>query len=92
MRLAWHGDALAAARALYGLPDRLHAWALARMLAEARAAEAHARASGRMHPRWGDGSLMAAALRRRCVREPLLSDRRWCRCVAFVYRFLAEQG
>lgn len=88
---AWHGDALAAARALYPLPDRLHRFALTRMLAEAAAAEAHARATGRMHPRWGDGSLMAAALRRRCVREPLLTDPRWCRCVALVYGTLAAR-
>lgn len=35
----------------------------ARIVAEARAADAWRRRMGRAHPLWGDGSLMAAALR-----------------------------
>ena len=34
-----------------------------RIVAEARAADAWRRRMGRAHPLWGDGSLMAAALR-----------------------------
>jgi hypothetical protein len=50
------------------------------------------RSTGRTHPRWGDGSLMAAALRRPCDGEPALSDPSWCRLVAYVYIALANSA
>ncbi len=68
------GDAIAAARALMLVPAPRRAWRLRRMLAEARAANAFRLAHGYSHPRWGDGSLMTAALRRGVPDEPPLSD------------------
>lgn len=88
MRPALHSDAAAAACVLRGLPEARRGWVLARMGAEAGAADAYRRAHGRMHPRWGNGSLMAAALRRRPARGPLLDDADYCRCLAQVYRWL----
>ena len=88
MRPVLHGDAVSAACVLRGLPEARRGWVLLRMAAEARAADSYRRARGRMHPRWGNGSLMAAALRRRPAREPLLEDPEYCRCLAQVYRWL----
>ncbi|MEL6645100.1 MAG: hypothetical protein AAFQ79_14300 [Pseudomonadota bacterium] len=68
-------DAVLAARVLARLSGRLRLWALYRMLREAEAAGAHRVRHDRMHPIWGDGSLMAVALRRPRVAEPFLDDR-----------------
>ena len=49
--------------ALPAWPPEARAALAARIVAEARAADAWRRRMGRAHPLWGDGSLMAAALR-----------------------------
>jgi hypothetical protein len=85
-----HTDAVAAARVLLRHRRERRPWVLHRMLAEATCADACRRRTGRMHPRWGDGSLMAAALRRPSATEPPLSDPAWCRLVAYVYLSLAH--
>lgn len=85
-----HTDAIAAARVLHCHPRERWQWILHRMLAEAASADQRRRKTGRMHPRWGDGSLMAAALRRQADPEPPLSDPAWCRLVAYVYIALAH--
>lgn len=84
MRPARLGDATAAARVLLARPEGRWPWVMARMLAEARAADGRVRARGRPHPRWGDGSLMAAALRRRPGPEPALDDARFRRALVAV--------
>lgn len=84
MRPPGLSDAVAVARALLALPPRLRAFALSRMLAEATRARAYLRTAGRSHPVWGDGTLMAAALRRRTAWEPPLSDAEWCACLMMV--------
>lgn len=85
-----HGDVQSAARALAAVPRLRRAWVMHRMLAEAATADAWRRAHGQMHPRWGDGSLMAAALRRPVIKEPPLSDPAWCRLMAFAYLAIAH--
>ena len=74
MRPVLMGDAIAAARAMAAAPPARRGWVLCRMCREASRAEARRRATGQMHPRWGDGSLMSAALRRPCRAEPGLED------------------
>lgn len=81
MRRVFLGDALAAARALLGAPSSRRAWVLRRMIAEAQAADRYCQLTRRMHPLWGDGSLMSAALRRRSVPEPFLDDPEYRACV-----------
>ena len=71
------GDLSAAARVLREWPRRHWVWVAARMLAEARRGAMHGKRYGRPHPRYGDGSLMAAALRRRPAAAPTLEDRRF---------------
>lgn len=84
MQPVWLGDAAAAARVLRERPEASWPWVLARMLAEARRAFAHHRALGRPHPRYGDGSLMAAALRRNPEPAPRLEDARFRRALMAV--------
>ena len=74
MRRVLMGDVIAAARAMAAAPPARRGWVLDRICREATRAEAHRQLTGRMHPIWGDGSLMAAALRRPCRPEPGLED------------------
>ncbi|MBM9595199.1 DUF7742 family protein [Roseitranquillus sediminis] len=92
MRRIMHGDAVAAARALLAVPRDRRAWVMHRMLAETREAEQCRRETGHAHPVWGDGSLMAAALRRAVSAEPPLEDPSYCRVLAYVYLSLAHQA
>lgn len=71
------GDLTAAARVLRARPRRQWAWVAGRMLAEAAAGAWHLSRVGRPHPRYGDGSLMAAALRRRPAPAPVLAEARF---------------
>lgn len=71
------GDLDAAARALRAAPRRRWAWLATRMLAEAGRGAAHLAMRGRPHPRYGDGSLMAAALRRHPETAPPLREARY---------------
>ena len=92
LRLSYlmHTDAIAAARALLCHRRERWPWIMHRMLVEASSADDWRRRTGRAHPRWGDGSLMAVALRRPFASEPPLSDPDWCRLVAYVYLALAH--
>ena len=92
MRRVMHGDVVSAARVLMGVPRGRRPWVLHRMLAEAQGADAWRRRTARMHPRWGDGSLMAAALRRPTAPEPPLDDPAYCRVLAYVYLSLAHKA
>lgn len=65
-------------------------WVLLRLFREAAAAAAWVGKTGRGHARWGDGSLMAAALRRKSVSEPTLASPDYCRCLAMTYAALGE--
>jgi hypothetical protein len=93
MRAVLHGDVVAAARVLLALPDSARASCLDRMLDEARWADAYRKRTGRAHPLWGNGSLMAAALRRPARPEPALGDAEYCRCLIAVFEaLLARRG
>ncbi len=83
-------DAVAAARALRAVPEADRPALLRRLIREARQACRHVRSSGRAYPRFGDGSLIAAALGHPVAREPGLDDGDYCRCLAAVLLTLAE--
>lgn len=55
------GDVSAAARMLLTVPPHARTKGAERLIDEARAADVHCRRTGRAHPRWGNGTLMAAA-------------------------------
>ncbi len=61
MRRLYWSDLEAACAALLALPAEARAAGASALLAEAHAADRYVRRFGRPHPRWGDGSLMAAA-------------------------------
>ena len=82
-----HIDVVAAARVLVGHRDSRWPWLLTRMRSEAVRAQAWRAAKGRQHPIWGDGTLVAAALRRRPCREPGLTDGRYRAALIFVLKF-----
>ena len=92
MRRVLHGDVTAAARALLAAPPAGRAGLLARLLAEAEAADAYRLATGRAHPRWGTGSLMSAALARPVAREPFLDDPDYAACLIQVFAALVARA
>ncbi len=84
MRPLCHGDLIAAARALAAAPPGARGALIARMLVEADLADRYRKRLGRVHPRLGDGSLMAAAMRRPCRAEAFLQDDDYRACMALV--------
>ncbi|MGV6847187.1 MAG: DUF7742 family protein [Marinibacterium sp.] len=90
MRPLLHGDVSDAARALYAAPAAARARLCRRLIAEADAAERHMECTGRLHPDWGNGSLMAAARQRPLPPEPGLDDPDYCRCMELVLSCLIE--
>ena len=75
MRPLLMGDLIAAARVTMLLPAAERPTCVARLLAEAEAADRYRLCHGRNHPRWGNGSLMGAAHGWPRGAEPFLSDR-----------------
>lgn len=61
MRRILPGDLLAAARLLLAVPSDARAVEARRLIVETHAAHKIAKRLRRMHPRWGDGSLMSRA-------------------------------
>lgn len=88
MRPFLHGDISAAARALLAVPSLERDRLCARMIAEAELADRHARATGRLHPLYGNGSLMAVARSRALPDEPGFDDLQYCQCFEIVLRHL----
>lgn len=84
MRPVLHGDVSSAARVLLRYPPDLRPRLCHLMIAEAEAAERHRRQTGRLHPLWGNGSLMAAARARPLAAEPGFDDSDYCQCFALV--------
>ncbi|WP_299944666.1 hypothetical protein [uncultured Ruegeria sp.] len=88
MRPVLHGDISAAARALLAVPlpdrDRLSC----DMIAEAELADQHVAKTGRLHPLFGNGSLMAVANNRPLAEEPNFGDLQYCQCFEMVLRKL----
>ncbi|MFA3917856.1 DUF7742 family protein [Ruegeria hyattellae] len=81
-----HGDVSNAARALLTVAPGARRWVGARLVAEAAEAAAHVARTGRLHPRFGNGSLMAAARKRRLADEPGFDDPDYCACLIEVLR------
>lgn len=91
MRPLLHGDVSNAARALLAVPRSFRPVLCRRMIVEAEAADDHVRRTGRLHPLWGNGSLMAAARRRRLADEPGFDDADYCACFEMVLRALIDR-
>lgn len=60
------------------------------MLERAEAADDYRKRFARAHPDWGNGSLMALAMREVLPPEPSYDDPDYCRCLATVLCALAN--
>jgi len=92
MRQPRHEDVHAVARALLSVAEHRRTWVMRRIFREADLAMASIRNGASAHPKWGEGSLMSAALRRKPIAAPSLSDPEFCRCLAQVYQAIASRG
>ena len=91
MRPVTHGDVVAAARVLYSYGEAERPEMIERMLRQARRADRFRAETGRVHPFWGDGSLMSAALQMDPPAEPALADEDYCACLAQVFEALINR-
>ena len=92
MRTLTHGDVVAAACLIRGVPASTRSARLARLLDLAEAADRFRKRTGRSHPRWGDGSLMSAAMQAGAVLdEPFLSDPVYLEALAAVFEALLDR-
>lgn len=85
------GDVSAVARALLLVPPDHRVLLCRRIFGMAAEACAHVDLLRQLHPRWGDGSLSAAARRFPLADEPFLDDPAYLACTRLVLRELAAQ-
>ena len=90
MRPVLHGDVSNAARALLYVPEMFRADLCERMILECEAADSYVSRVGRLHPLWGNGSLMSAARKRMLADEPTFDDVEYCACFEMVLRQLSD--
>ncbi len=83
------GDISCAARALLMVPEGARQRFLGTLMEGAACAAAHMRAVRRVHPVWGNGTLMAAARRFPLADEPDYGDPDYCRCTILVLQATA---
>lgn len=88
MRPVHHGDASSAARALLAVAPGARLALIRALFAEAETADRHLRETGRIHPQFGNGTLMAVARHRRLAVEPDFSDPDYSHCFELVLRCL----
>ena len=88
MRPVLPGDAMAAACALLALGPHRRPGAMLAMLQRADAADRYRRALGRVHPRWGNGSLGSVAMSLPRQAEPFHDDPDFLDCLLTVYAAL----
>lgn len=90
MRPVSQTDLAAAARVLLLAPPAAREAEARSLIAQARMADAHRRATGRAHPWFGNGTLLSAALRRPAAEPQGLGDRAYLACMAQVIDALLD--
>lgn len=83
-----HGDLGCAARAVFAVPEDQRERFCRQLIAEAEAADQFFRQFGKIHPRWGNGSLMAAARAHPMVAEPTFDNTDYAECFGLVLKTL----
>lgn len=91
MRPVMHGDLTSAARHLLALPAAARPDHCACLITQADAADRYRKRFGRVHPRWGNGTLMAAARRIPLPPEPPLHDPAYASCLLLVLTALIQR-
>lgn len=84
MRPVLHGDVSNAARALLSVPHDQRLNLCQTLMAQAEQADAYVLKNRRLHPEWGNGSLMAVARKYPLSVEPTFDDPDYCACFALV--------
>lgn len=84
MRPILHGDLVAVARVLLALPFEYRKTCAEVIFDQAHAADKYAKRTGRPHPIWGNGSLLAAVSRHPSSPEPFLSDKHYLSALILV--------
>lgn len=85
MRPVLVGDVIAVARVLIVLREEDWIGCVDRLLWQAQVADRYRQRLGKLHPAWGNGSLMAAiGAEPKAEAEPFLSDLRWLRALSCV--------
>lgn len=92
MRQVLLGDVTAAARALLTAPPGDRARLIRLWLDQAHMAHACHKRTGRPHPLWGNGSLMARALAAGARAEPLPSDTDYLHALRHVIEALLDRS
>ena len=90
MRRLLHGDVSNAARALMASAPECRQALCQQMLREAELADQHVQRTGRLHPKWGNGSLMMAARKYRQATEPGFDDIEFIECFQIVLEHLRQ--
>lgn len=85
-------DLAAAARVLLALPDPARPAAMRALIARAELADRHRRATGRQHPAYGNGTLIAAALAHPRRDPPAPGDTDYLACLACALDALLTTG
>ncbi|WP_170414271.1 DUF7742 family protein [Ruegeria atlantica] len=90
MRPVLHGDVSTAARVLLNAPPADRERLCVKMINEADLADSYVGQTGRLHPLFGNGSLMTAARARPLADEPGFDDVQYCKCFEMVLRCLVQ--
>ena len=90
VRPVLHGDVSSMARALYAVHPAERLPLCERLITRAERADRYREATGRAHPGWGNGSLMAVARTRTLPKEPSFDDDEYCQCFALVLAILLK--
>lgn len=85
------GDAIALARVLYLVDEPERVALIQQIFSEAAEAADFAQHRQRTHPRFGNGSVMAACANHAQVSEPTLENKRFCACLRVVFAALADR-
>ncbi len=91
MRMVFFSDVSAAARVLLGVPNVQRVQLCANMLHEADNADRYLRRHGKLHPLWGNGTLLATARLRPLKSEPSFDDGDYCDCLELVLQALKRR-
>jgi hypothetical protein len=90
MRPVLISDLTLAARALLFVPPMARKKLALRLLQDADVGDRYARRIGRIHTKYGDGTLSAVARMRPLALEPTLNNFAYCECLALVLEQLME--
>lgn len=91
MRTALYSDVAGAARVLLGAPPRMRPGLCRDMILQAETADRFVRRLGKLHPEWGNGTLLDAARRRAMMAERSFDDAEYCACFILVLTALGRR-